>query len=84
MLQLAAYTPSGSFVCARVVMVNNCVFVYCVVAPVAGPRAFTMQTGSRRVALDSVLDLSHVVLMTEVRLKPLHSTRQHSTRQHNE
>lgn len=33
----------------------------------AGPRAFTMQTGSRRRALDTLLDLSHVVLMTEVR-----------------
>lgn len=32
----------------------------------AGPRAFTMKTGSRRAALDSLLDLSHVVLMTEV------------------
>ena len=32
----------------------------------AGPRCFTMMEGSRRVALDVVLDLSEVVLMTEV------------------
>lgn len=33
----------------------------------AGPRAFTMKTGSRRAALDTLLGLSHIVLMTEVR-----------------
>lgn len=34
-----------------------------------GPRAFTMKTGSRRHALDTLLDSSHVVLMTEVRAR---------------
>jgi hypothetical protein len=33
----------------------------------AGPRCHTMKEGSRRVALDSMMDLSHVVLMTQVR-----------------
>ncbi len=32
-----------------------------------GPRCFTMLEGSRRAALDALLDLSCVVLMTEVR-----------------
>lgn len=30
-----------------------------------GPRCFTMLEGDRRRALDSLMDLSHVVLMTE-------------------
>jgi hypothetical protein len=33
----------------------------------AGPRCFTMRSGSRRVALDTMLDLSDIVLMTMVR-----------------
>jgi hypothetical protein len=32
-----------------------------------GPRCFTMMEGSRREALDTILHLSTVVLMTEVR-----------------
>jgi sugar/nucleoside kinase (ribokinase family) len=35
-----------------------------------GPRCFTMLDGGRRAALDAVLDLSDVVLMTEVRTHP--------------
>ena len=32
-----------------------------------GPRAFTLQEGPRRAALDAILDIADVVLMTQVR-----------------
>ena len=34
--------------------------------PAPGPRCFTMMDGSRRDALSTIMDLSDVILMTEV------------------